>query len=73
MQGVLKNIIIWIGLDKILSIKDVEIDIFDLFYSIGIFGTNYIYNYMIYQKINFKNYYKFSFILFILMSLFQVI
>ena len=58
---------------RILEIKDIEIDIFDIFYSIGIFGT-FIYTFMmIYglKDIHLRKYYKFSFILFILMSFFS--
>ena len=57
-----------LGIDKINRLKDVEIDIFDLFYSVGIFGF-IIYIFIIYQKQKLKSYYKFSLILFILMSI----
>ena len=59
--------------DRLLSIKDVEIDIFDIFYSIGIFGSVIYIILVIYafKKVHLRKQYKFSFILFILMSLFS--
>lgn len=59
--------------ERILNIKDIEIDIFDIFYSIGIFGSFIYILMMIYalKKFNLRKYYKFSFILFILMSIFS--
>lgn len=66
-----KTIIYGIGNDKILDIKDIEIDIFDIFYSIGVLGT-FIYIILIVSaanKIKLKGYYKLSLILLILVSL----
>lgn len=67
------GVIYGIGRDKILQIKDVEIDLFDIFYSVGIFGFA-IWLIMIISAVKnhkLRNQYKFSFILFILMSLFS--
>ncbi|MBQ9023716.1 MAG: O-antigen ligase family protein [Bacilli bacterium] len=59
--------------ERILQIKDIEIDIFDIFYSVGIFGSFIYILMMIYalKGVHLRKYYKFSFILFILMSLFS--
>ena len=59
--------------ERILQIKDIEIDIFDIFYSIGIFGS-FVYLILLFyalKGVHLRKYYKFSFILFILMSLFS--
>ena len=55
------------------NIKDIEIDIFDIFYSIGIFGSIIYIILMIYafKKVHLRKQYKFSFFLFIIMSLFS--
>lgn len=71
-QNVFK-IILGIGRQGLIDVKDVEIDIFDIFYSIGIIGT-VIYLAMIidcFKNNNLKKHYKLSVILFILMSLFS--
>lgn len=67
------NKILGIGRTKILTIKDVEIDIFDIFYSIGILGLIY-YLLLLFNIIkNTKLYgiYKFSFILLLIISFFS--
>ena len=62
-----------IGRNNILKIKDIEIDIFDIFYSIGIIGFIIYIWYMIFalrqKKLN--SFYKFLFILLIIISLFS--
>ena len=67
------GVIYGLSRSRVLEIKDIEIDIFDIFYSIGIFGTFIYILMMLYaiNKIHLRKYYKFSFILFILMSLFS--
>ena len=65
------KMIFGLGRDKLMKIKDIEIDIFDIFYSIGIIGT-IIYLILMYKGFNNSNItgvYRFSIILFILMSL----
>lgn len=60
-----------LGISKIIAIKDIEIDIFDIFYSIGIVGF-VIYMILIINALKnnkLDKYYKFSIILFILTSL----
>lgn len=56
-----------IGLDSFNRV--IEIDIFDLFYSIGIFGLITYILLFVFQKNKLKDVYLFSFILFIFMSL----
>lgn len=67
------GLIYGLGSSKISTIRDVEIDIFDIFYSIGIFGFTIWLILMINsirgQKL--RGVYKFSFILFLVMSLFS--
>ena len=67
------SIIYGLSKERVLSIKDIEIDIFDIFYSIGIFGTLIYVVMMLYaiKGVKLRNQYKFSFILFIVMSLFS--
>ena len=62
-----------LGRTGLNNIKDIEIDIFDIFYSIGIFGSVIYIILIIYalKKVHLRKQYKFSFILFILMSLFS--
>ena len=62
-----------IGKTKLMNIRDIEIDIFDIFYTIGIFGISMYIILLICSMKNskLKNQYKFSFYLFILMSLFS--
>lgn len=72
-KGDLKSYIYGIGNTKIMNIKDIEIDIFDIFYSIGIFGT-FIYLLILIVSINkvkLKGYYKLSLILILIASLFS--
>ncbi len=62
-----------LGEDTVTVLKDIEIDIFDIFYSIGILG------FLVWitllapslKKIKLNGYYRFSFVLFVLMSLFS--
>lgn len=72
IKGNLKSYIYGISNTKIMDIKDIEIDIFDIFYSIGIFGTFiYLLTLLIsINKVKLKGYYKFSLILLIIVSLF---
>lgn len=56
-----------IGLDSFKRV--IEIDIFDLFYSIGIFGFITYILMLIFQKLKLNNKYLFSLILFIIISL----
>lgn len=72
-KGDLKSYIYGIGNTKIMNIKDIEIDIFDIFYSIGIFGT-FIYLLILIVSINkvkLKGYYKLSLTLVLIASLFS--
>lgn len=72
IHGEAKNFIYGIGLSEIKEINVIEIDIFDIFYSIGIFGT-FIYILLILFTSNFnelRNEKSFASLLFILMSLF---
>ncbi len=60
-----------IGKNLLLTIKDVEIDLIDIFYSIGVVGT-LIYFYTFNKKIfKLKGIYKFIFILLFIISLFS--
>ena len=62
-----------IGRYRLLGIRDIEIDIFDIFYSIGIFGL-FVYLFLFLSAKNgaeLKGQYKFSFYLFIIISLFS--
>ena len=64
-------IIFGLGRTGLLAIKDVELDIFDIFYSIGFIGSLLYLVFMIdgTLKSKLKDYYLLSLILFILMSL----
>ena len=64
-------IIFGLGRTGLLAIKDVELDIFDIFYSIGFIGSLLYLFYMIdgILKSKLKDYYLLSILLFILMSL----
>ena len=67
------SILYGLSREGVLNIKDIEIDIFDIFYALGIFGM-FIYILMTiygFKNTKIRNYYKFSLILFILMSLFS--
>jgi len=64
-------IVFGIGKTLLLSIKDVEIDLIDIFYSIGVLGT-IIYLYTFNKNIfKLKGIYKFIFILLFIISLFS--
>ena len=72
IKGETKNFIYGIGLSEIKSVNVIEIDIFDIFYSIGIFGT-FVYILLILYTVKFnllKNDKSFACTLFIIMSLF---
>ncbi len=72
IRGETKNFIYGIGLSEIKEINVIEIDIFDIFYSIGIFGT-FIYILLILFTTKFnelRSEKTLASILFILMSLF---
>lgn len=73
MSSPLSQKMFGLGRSKILEIKDIEIDIFDIFYSIGIIGFIIYIWYMIFalrqKKLN--SFYKFLFILLIIISLFS--
>lgn len=64
-------IIFGLGRTGLLAIKDVELDIFDIFYSIGFVGSIVYLIFMIdgFKKTKFKDYYILSLLLFMLMSL----
>ena len=64
-------IIFGLGRTGLLAIKDVELDIFDIFYSIGFIGSLLYLFYMVdgILKSKLKDYYLLSILLFILMSL----
>ncbi len=61
-----------IGRTKINEIKNVEIDIFDIFYSIGIIGMIFysIFFFYVLKKSKLKGVYKFTFILLLIVSCF---
>ena len=64
-------IVFGIGKTLLLTLKDVEIDLIDIFYSIGVLGT-LIYVYSFNKNIfNLKGIYKFTFILLFIISLFS--
>ncbi len=62
-----------IGREKILATKDVEIDCFDIFYSLGIIGSAFyiVFFFYIFKQAKLKNVYKFSIILIFLISCFS--
>ena len=64
-------IIFGLGRTGLLAVKDVELDIFDIFYSIGFIGSIVYLIFMIdgFKKTKFKDYYILSLLLFMLMSL----
>lgn len=65
------GIIYGLGINKVKSIKVIEIDILDIFYTIGVFGT-LVYILMILYTVHFydlRDKYKFAFILLIIISL----
>lgn len=72
-KGDIYTFIYGIGNTKISKIRYSEIDIVDIFYSIGIFGTTIFIGllYLVLRKVKLRREYKFSFILFIAMSLFS--
>ena len=65
------KMIFGLGREKLMKIKDIEIDIFDIFYSTGIIGSiiYIVLMFIGFKNSNIKKEYKFSLILFILMSL----
>ena len=67
------NKLLGIGRSRILSIKDIEIDILDIFYSIGIVGTIYylLLLFNIIKNTRIYSMYKITFILMILISCFS--
>ncbi len=71
-QGTSLEKLMGLGKSQIASLKEIEMDIFDIFYSIGIIGTLFYLTFFIYvlKKSPIKKEYRFSFILLIIISCF---
>ncbi len=72
-KSTVPNKLLGIGRYKILSIKDIEIDFYDIFYSIGIIGTIYylILLFLIIRDTRFYGIYKVTFLLMVFISFFS--
>ncbi len=62
-----------LGREKIIAVKDVEMDCFDIFYSLGLVGTAFYVLFFIWvlRQTKLKNVYKFSIILVVVISCFS--